>query len=560
MIKNKKTTKRKKSRRTRSTKRNPVLLSFMCIIAAVAIIFPIYNIIAATGENRADIWLESFAACGFGFGANKAGSADAQSNKNTNDNDNDNGNGSGSGSGSGKSSGNSSGNGYANGAGDGNSGGSSSVGGSSDNSGSSGSGNDHSGSGGSGGSDRSSDHISDNSSGDSSDYSNGMNNGKSGQGEVNTQNGASSDPIRETAGAVYDPIRGEYTYPRSESSSGNAVDGYTDQERRRRDTVINSQWDSAIDASEDKGPIQITISAAGDCTLGFDESAQSPGNRFDAVYKQNNHDPAYFFSNVFDIFNEDDLTIVNLEGPFTESTKKADRTFNFRGDPSYVRILEEGSIEAVNLANNHSFDYGQQGYDDTVRTLQESGVKYFGYETILVMDINGVNVGIAGFYIGGVDWTSRRKMISDALDRLNAEADLKIISFHWGIEGSNVPTRFQTSLARFCIDKGADLVLGHHPHVLQGIENYNGKYAVYSLGNFSFGGNRNPPDKDTIIFQQTFEFDRKTKELTSVLEPNVIPVSVSSVKTHNDYRPTPLKGAEAEAVLARIEEYSSLIP
>ena len=119
----------------------------------------------------------------------------------------------------------------------------------------------------------------------------------------------------------------------------------------------------------------------------------------------------------------------------------------------------------------------------------------------------------------------------------------------------NYPTEYQVNLAHSAIDNGADLVLGHHPHVLEGIEVYNGKNIVYSLGNFCFGGNSNPSDKDTMIFQQTFTV--QNGELVEDNVTNIIPCSISSDSSYNNYQPTPLEGDEADRVKGRIEEYSS---
>ena len=299
----------------------------------------------------------------------------------------------------------------------------------------------------------------------------------------------------------------------------------------------------------------ITISAIGDCTIGYDDTF-GYDNRFDQVYKSVDYDAAYFFSNVLSVLGRDDLTIANLETTFTTATKKAEKTYRFKGDPSYVKILEEGSIESVNIANNHMFDYLQRGYDDTVATLEASEVAYFGYEVFRVLEIKGIRIGLAGFHIGSGDWSGKKSAITKAITQLQESADLLVFSFHWGIEGNYTPTKAQTSLARFCIDNGVDLVLGHHPHVLQGVETYNGRSAAYSLGNFCFGGNRNPKDKDTMIFQQQFEFDAQ-KELVRVHEHTIIPVSLSSVSNRNDYRPTVLEGDAAERVLAKIEKISA---
>jgi len=305
---------------------------------------------------------------------------------------------------------------------------------------------------------------------------------------------------------------------------------------------------------ETDGPpedIVVTISAVGDCTLGYDEAAGRQ-NRFDQVYAANGGDPAYFFMNVLDILSEDDLTIANLETVFTESKKKADKAYRFSGPPEYVRILEEGGVEAVNIANNHMFDFFQKGYDDTVETLTNSTVNHFGYETYLIEEIRGVKVGMAGFHIGGGGWSHKKQAVTDALATLRKNADLVVVSFHWGVEGNYKPSGDQRSLARYAIDNGADLVLGHHPHTLQSIETYNGRTVVYSLGNFCFGGNRNPKDKDSIIYLQSFLFDGESLALTELLDPVVIPVRVSSATDRNDYRPTPVYGADAERIMKKV--------
>ena len=297
--------------------------------------------------------------------------------------------------------------------------------------------------------------------------------------------------------------------------------------------------------------VTITISAIGDCTIGYDDTF-GYGGRFDAVYAAAGGDPAYFFENVRDIFAGDDLTVANLESVFTNSSKKASKTYRFKGPPEYVRILEEGNVDIVNIANNHMYDFLQRGFDDTVKTLADSKVQYFGYDVYGVVEIKGVRIGLAGFHIGGGGWSGKKKDVTKALEYLRSEADLVIMSFHWGIEGHYKPSGDQRSLAKYCIDNGADLVLGHHPHTLQSVETYKDRTIAYSLGNFCFGGNRNPKDKDSIILRQAFEFDPGDFSLVKALEPDIIPVSISSVPNKNDYRPTPVTGDAAARTLKKV--------
>lgn len=317
------------------------------------------------------------------------------------------------------------------------------------------------------------------------------------------------------------------------------------QDEETLDTVPVEEEDMGVSA-------QVTISAAGDFTLGTDENfdySTSLPARYEEV-----QDPGYFLQNVKDIFASDDLTIVNLEGPLTTSEERADKQFSFKGDPSYTEILTNGSVEACNLANNHSKDYGIQGYEDTIANVEAAGIKTFGYERTAIWETNGVKVGLAGVYELAEGMDCQDDMTAAIQSLKDAGADLVIVSFHWGVEKENYPDETQQALAHAAIDQGADLVLGHHPHVLQGIEKYQGKYIVYSLGNFCFGGNKNPSDKDTMIFQQTF-----TLENGEVVEDdaiNIIPCRISSEDDYNNYQPTPAEGEEAQRILGRVQEYS----
>jgi poly-gamma-glutamate synthesis protein (capsule biosynthesis protein) len=315
------------------------------------------------------------------------------------------------------------------------------------------------------------------------------------------------------------------------------------------------QNNSDINEIQEPEPIKnsITISAAGDCTLGSDIDYIS-GESFMNEYKKQN-DYAYFFENVKSIFEKDDLTIVNLETTLTTATERANKTYKFKGNPEFTNILIEGSVEAVNIANNHSHDYLQQGYEDTMSNLELANINYFGYDNKSIKDVNGIMVGMLG-YEGWQDTQNLRDEIFNSVNELKDNgAQLIIVSFHWGIERDNYPNDTQKSLAHYTVDAGADLILGHHPHVVQGIEEYNGKNIVYSLSNFCFGGNKNPSDKDTFIFQQTFNFIDGVKIEDN--QKNIIPCSISSVTHRNDYKPTVSEGSEKERILNRIDKYSS---
>lgn len=301
-------------------------------------------------------------------------------------------------------------------------------------------------------------------------------------------------------------------------------------------------------------PVTLTVSVVGDCTLGTDENFDydtSLNAYFESYGKE------YFFQNVKSIFEADDLTIANNEGTFTESYDREDKTFAFKAPASFAGIYSCSSVEAVNTANNHSHDYGEQSFQDTMDALDAEGIVHFGYDETAVMDVKGVKVGLIGIYELN-DHLERKQQLEDNINKVKDEgAELVIVIFHWGNEKETVPDSNQTTLGHLAIDLGADLVCGHHPHVLQGIEEYKGKNIVYSLGNFCFGGNSAPSDMDSMIFQQTFTISNDGVKADNVT--NIIPCSISSAYGYNNYQPTPAEGNEKTRIMEKIQERSSWI-
>ena len=317
---------------------------------------------------------------------------------------------------------------------------------------------------------------------------------------------------------------------------------------------VNSEASSEAADAVVMDPVSLTLSVVGDCTLGTDETFDYDTS-LNAYYE--NYGSAYFLQNVKSIFSQDDLTIANFEGTLTESDAREDKTFAFKGPASFTSILTDGSVEAVNTANNHSHDYGDQSYEDTMTALDAAGIVHFGYDETAVMDVKGIKVGMVGIY-ELKDHLEREQQLKDNIAKVKADgAQLIVVIFHWGNETETVPDSNQTTLGRLAIDEGADLVCGHHPHVLQGIETYKGKNIVYSLGNFCFGGNSSPSDMDTMIYQQTFTITSEGVQADNVT--NVIPCSISSAayEGYNNYQPTPAEGDEAARILAKINERSA---
>ena len=339
------------------------------------------------------------------------------------------------------------------------------------------------------------------------------------------------------------------------------------QAAAKKTVSMNASKDNSQKASSDSqntdssnatvsSPVSLTLSVVGDCTLGTDETFDYDTS-LNAYYE--NYGADYFLQNVKDIFSTDDLTIANFEGTLTDSDEREDKTFAFKAPASYASILTGGSVEAVNTANNHSHDYGEQSFNDTLAALDDAGIVHFGYDETAVMDVKGIKVGLVGIY-ELYDHLEREQQLKDNIAKVKADgAQLIVVIFHWGNETETVPDSNQTTLGRIAIDEGADLVCGHHPHVLQGIETYKGKNIVYSLGNFCFGGNSSPSDMDTMIYQQTFTIDADGVKKDNVT--NIIPCSISSAAYdgYNNYQPTPAEGDEATKILGKINERSSWI-
>ena len=339
------------------------------------------------------------------------------------------------------------------------------------------------------------------------------------------------------------------------------------QAAAKKTVSMNASEDNSQKASSDSqntdssnatvsSPVSLTLSVVGDCTLGTDETFDYDTS-LNAYYE--NYGADYFLQNVKDIFSTDDLTIANFEGTLTDSDEREDKTFAFKAPASYASILTGGSVEAVNTANNHSHDYGEQSFNDTLAALDDAGIVHFGYDETAVMDVKGIKVGLVGIY-ELYDHLEREQQLKDNIAKVKADgAQLIVVIFHWGNETETVPDSNQTTLGRIAIDEGADLVCGHHPHVLQGIETYKGRNIVYSLGNFCFGGNSSPSDMDTMIYQQTFTIDADGVKKDNVT--NIIPCSISSAAYdgYNNYQPTPAEGDEATRILGKINERSSWI-
>ena len=234
-----------------------------------------------------------------------------------------------------------------------------------------------------------------------------------------------------------------------------------------------------------------------------------------------------------------DVFMVNLENPVTLSTQKVDKEFNFRMHPRYLRALQRASINIVNLANNHVGDYGLAGLYDSMANLDSVGIRHVGAGRTLgaarspvVIEKNGRKIGFLGYYGGGrFSATSSRGGVAPRYEpyilsdvrQLRGATDYVVVSLHWGDESADRPSPDQIRLAHRIIDAGADLIIGHHSHTLQGIERYKEKVIAYSLGNFIFGGNGRS-DYETAVLRLVLR--------DSVADVELIPIQVTRWQPH----------------------------
>lgn len=296
----------------------------------------------------------------------------------------------------------------------------------------------------------------------------------------------------------------------------------------------------------------VTVTATGDCALGA-LSVHGYEGSFHSYYDQ--YGETHFFENFREIFESDDLTLVNLECVLTDSTNLVPKQFNIKGKMEYTGIMTSGSVEACSLGNNHIVDYGEEGITDTKEALESAGIAYayndiIAYRTIGDGEILAAIVSASMVYDEG-----DRQYLFDGIAEAKAQgADLVIVCCHWGIELDHYPQEEDISLGHELIDAGADLVVGNHSHCLQGIEVYNGKIICYSLGNFSFGANRNPSIKDTAVFQQEFTF--VDGELQMDIAARIIPARISGYNDRNNYKPILAEGDAAERIIRDMNTYS----
>lgn len=267
----------------------------------------------------------------------------------------------------------------------------------------------------------------------------------------------------------------------------------------------------AEQTSEGKQAASVNLTFVGDVIL---------TGHVETRLKENGYDFPY--AHVHPYFQQDDFTVANLETPVTKNgTPAPNKEFVYKSPPEAIPAMKEAGIDLVNLANNHSMDQGESGLLDTFQVLEDNGLEYVGagpdakraYAPVYV-ERNGIRMAFFGFsrVVPNVSWYAGKNKPGiavsydpakavEAIQQARGQADLVIVIAHWGKEREDYPVDHQMELSRAYINAGADLVIGGHPHVLQGFEQYNEKWIAYSLGNFIFTRSHDPKTWETMVLQ-----------------------------------------------------------
>lgn len=306
--------------------------------------------------------------------------------------------------------------------------------------------------------------------------------------------------------------------------------------------------------AQDEDIKTIKLSFAGDCTLGGHEGWMNYSIGTFRVMQQEVGNYTYFLEKVQDIFANDDCTVVNLEVVLADSPRglNPQRKWNFRGTTDYVNILTQGSVEAVTIGNNHAKDFGQLGFDSTRQTLTAAGVGYCVDQEVFFFEKDGVRIAFLGFW--ETSFRSHRQWLETEIPRLKAEENCAavVVLYHGGREYNQKHAKSQQEDMRWAVDVGADLVVGHHPHVLQGMEIYNNRAIYYSLGDFCYGGNRKPRaiEYPTIVLGVEMAFDGQGLLWQ---QATIHPARISGTSPRNNYQPYLVTGEQALEVMTLIQ-------
>ena len=332
-----------------------------------------------------------------------------------------------------------------------------------------------------------------------------------------------------------------------------------DDDTAQTDTAVpDSQAETPVDPAapvyELDGSIVVKLTFTGDFTIG--NNLQTKGKSiFEKELEKQNGDLNFPFRDFKEIFENDNLTVLNFEGTLTTAGRnpnKLDNEFLFRADPSYAQMLPDNGVECVSLENNHVLDMGEEGLAETKQSLTNVGVSYYCETEPLVFTLRGIKMGMLAYQTFDQYDRLFTQVPEDVKALKDQGCEIVVVSFHWGAEKDYAPNDNQQKMAKLTIDAGADLVVGHHSHRINPIELYNGKYICYSLGNFCFAGNSKPDDMSTFVFQ----IKMRVKDGVATNDGFIIiPARISSNVKYNDFIPTPYtKQENIESVLSVLKK------
>ena len=315
-----------------------------------------------------------------------------------------------------------------------------------------------------------------------------------------------------------------------------------------------TKYDAAPDLAD--GAETVTVTFGGDAVIGTREAWWGREDALPAYLEAYGY--GYPFHRLAGLFSTDDMTMVNLECVFKADRSGEDtgRPYRFRGLPEWTEVLLQGGIEQVNTANNHFVDYGSAGRASTLEALKNAGVIVSGYGETAVVSLGGHLIGFAG--IRETVFLSKPGLIAEEITALR-EAGCEVIVYtcHWGSEYSFRHNDLQERMAKAAVDAGADLIVGGHPHVVQGIDCVEGVPVIWSLGNLMFGGTIDMTTFDALLARVTFVFGRDAY-LGCVVEPVPVLTSGRAAEGVNDYCPMEALGAARDRIMTKIQADSAL--
>ncbi|MGN0667076.1 MAG: CapA family protein [Huintestinicola sp.] len=329
-----------------------------------------------------------------------------------------------------------------------------------------------------------------------------------------------------------------------------------------QDGVISYEEYPSKNGSDDPGrpadaagkPTSVSFTFLGDCIL----SSYAGDVREDTFSEYAKYESdSYFFKKAVPYYKDSDFVVANSEFVLSDRAlpkiSKEGNAFWFKSPASHASILRAGNIDIVSIANNHTFDYGDEGYADTKQSLENAGITWGDVDNPVYVTKNGITFGIICTKMFGTGYDS---VIAPAIREVKENSDIQILFFHGGTENTHVPDEWLVEMCHSYADMGIDLIVGSHPHVLLPMEEYNGVDIFYSLGNFCYGGNRTPENR-TVILTETFNFDENGVYTSQ--EETFTPFYVYT-GDYNNWQPAPIEDPMEQSKVVSFMYGKSALP